>query len=40
MQCVVCSSVQATRSHASVSLGVSLHRTLAFYRACEAYAAI
>ncbi|HEY7413559.1 MAG TPA: MoxR family ATPase [Ktedonobacteraceae bacterium] len=32
--------VQATRSHASVSLGVSPRGTLAFYRACEASAAI
>ncbi len=34
------SIVQATRSHASVSLGVSPRGTLALYRACEAYAAM
>lgn len=32
--------VRATRSHPSVTLGVSPRGTLAFYRACEAYAAM
>ena len=32
--------VRATRSHSSVSLGVSPRGTLALYRACEAYAAM
>jgi MoxR-like ATPase len=32
--------VRATRSHASVQLGVSPRGTLALYRACEAYAAL
>ena len=32
--------VRATRSHPSVQLGVSPRGTLAFYRACEAFAAI
>lgn len=32
--------VRATRSHSSVQLGVSPRGTLAFYRACEAFAAI
>ena len=32
--------VRATRSHSSVQLGVSPRGTLAFYRACEALAAI
>jgi len=32
--------VRATRNHPSVTLGVSPRGTLAFYRACEAYAAM
>lgn len=32
--------VRATRGHAAIQLGVSPRGTLAFYRACEAYAAI
>jgi MoxR-like ATPase len=32
--------VRATREHAAIQLGVSPRGTLAFYRACEAYAAL
>ncbi|MBO0779170.1 MAG: AAA family ATPase, partial [Ktedonobacteraceae bacterium] len=32
--------VRATREHSAIQLGVSPRGTLAFYRACEAYAAI
>ncbi|QBD77497.1 MoxR family ATPase [Ktedonosporobacter rubrisoli] len=34
------SIVRATRTHAAIQLGVSPRGTLAFYRACEAYAAL